>query len=243
MTAAGHRWDKTSPAYDGSGAWEIKTVNSSGAAAVANTVSFGMFYKEALEVTVHVADAGGSGLKALSYSLNGQAPVSIDLNTKRFELPLDTKGTVAIYAEDGAGNRTSTMILNADGNGNLVVENKPPVIKILPQSSPNETGWYKEDVTLSVEIYDEDSGLASISGRAGGTDVSYVLNRSDQVKSKNFEVNLTEGPDVRYEMTAIDNAGTSAVLALTEGNGYKIDKTAPTADMVLNHPDGRAGNL
>lgn len=230
------RWDKTSPAYDGSGAWEIKTVNSSGAAAVANTVSFGMFYKEALEVTVHVADAGGSGLKSLSYSLNGQTPVSIALNTKRFELPLDTKGTVAIYAEDGAGNRTSTMILNADGNGNLVVENKPPVIKILPQSSPNETGWYKENVTLSVEIYDEDSGLASISGRAGGTDVSYVLNRSDQVKSKNFEVNLTEGPDVRYEMTAIDNAGTSAVLALTEGNGYKIDKTAPTAGMVLDVP-------
>ena len=230
------RWDKTSPAYDGSGAWEIKTVNTSGAASVVNAVSFGMFYKEALEVTVHVTDTGGSGLKSLSYSLNGQTPTTIDLNTKRFTLPLNTRGTVAIYAEDGAGNITSTMILNADGNGTLVVENNPPVIHIMPQSSPNEKNWYKEDVVLSVEVYDEDSGLASITGKAGGSNINYVLNRSESIKSKPFEITLEEGPDILYEVTAVDNGGTSAVAALTAGSGFNIDKTAPTAGMVLDVP-------
>lgn len=230
------RWDKTSPAYDGSGAWEIQTVNTSGAAALINTVSFGMFYKEALEVTVHVTDTGGSGLKSLSYSLNGQTPTAINLNTKRFTLPLNTRGTVAIYAEDGAGNMTSTMILNADGNGTLVVENNPPVIHVMPQSSPNEENWYKENVILSVEVYDEDSGLASITGKAGGSNINYILNRFESVKSKQFEITLEEGSDILYDVTAVDNSGTSAAAVLEAGSGFHVDKTAPTAGMVLDVP-------
>lgn len=230
------RWDKTAPVFDGNGAWTVEKANTGAAAQIINTVSFGMIYQEELKITIHVEDNGGSGLSALTYALNGQAPIPVDLKSKSFNLPVGTKGTISVQAVDGAGNSAGTMLLNADGNGHLVIENTPPVIKITSENSPNEKGWYNQNVIVSVEVYDEDSGLASIMGNIGQNSINRELNQKEQIKNHRFQVELGEGEDILYSLTVTDNAGLQAGAVLTAGKGFCVDKTSPVAQMVLDIP-------
>lgn len=223
------RWDHTAPGFE-SPAYEITYLNSSTPAAIANMASFGLFFNETVRVKLNAKDeTGGSGLAKIGYYINGVYK-EIELSKMYFDLEAGTEGTIRLEAEDGAGNVTGTMILNADGNGNLIVEDNPPEIQVTAHGSPNENHWYNQNVKLSIEAYDADSGLAVVTGDIGGQAVNYVLNNYTKVKSKEFEAVLEEGKGLTYSLTAVDNGG---LTGTTPGDApiYNIDTTAPEVVM------------
>jgi hypothetical protein len=85
----------------------------------------------------------------------------------------------------------------------------PPNItaEVLPE--PNADGWHNADVVVHFSAFDNESGLQSVT-----PDITLS----------------SEGADQSATGTAVDKAGNSAIVIVS---GINIDKTAPTADIVL----------
>ena len=231
------RWDNEAPVFGSLTdpsvpIFEYRKINTGAGARIANSLTFGTFFGEAVSVKVHVEDSGGSGLKRLTYQLNGTEEQDISLVSKAFDLELNTSGTIALRAYDGAGNVTRTLMMNLDGSGNVVVENEPPEIHTAVLSVPNQNGWYRE-VKIAVTAYDEESGLASIQGQIGADTYSMVLNQAEALQSKVIEASLTEdGMNQGYSLEVSDNVG---LTARAEADGFQIDNTPPLS-MAAIHP-------
>ncbi|TFD20913.1 PxKF domain-containing protein [Cryobacterium sp. TMT4-10] len=131
-------------------------------------------------VTFSCADQGGSGVAGCT------APSTIT-----------TEGTSAVAgtATDGAGN-------SATDSASVRVDKTVPTISAVASGVQNDSGWYRDDVTMSYTANDELSGVA-------GTPANVVL---------------SEGSEQSAFATVTDAAGNSNSAGVT---GINIDKTPP----------------
>ena len=173
------RYDNTAPAYEETPV-TYGVINQSAMAQAGNFLTFGNFFKEEVEVYLHITDTltdvetgkeAASGIRSLSYTIADETgdetrPVEILLDQKSFTLPLGTKGRIYLYAVDEAGNKTAVMALEGTGDDNFWrVENTPPEVNgPAAGQKPGEKGWYRSNVEIRVETEDTGSGLKQAVG-------------------------------------------------------------------------------
>jgi hypothetical protein len=165
-----------------------------------------------LSVALHATDdAGGSGVKQVTYSASGaQAIPTTTVGGDSVNIPFSAEGTTTItfFAEDNAGNveQAKTFVVRLDKTA--------PSVNAARSPAANGQGWNNTDVTASYTAADALSGLAS---PASG---SFVFN--------------TEGANQSHTFTVSDVAGNTASATVSDVN---IDKSAPA--VVCGSPDGQ----
>lgn len=228
------RWDNTPPVIRG------------GSAAEAGGLLNWIMHKDEVLVTLDVEDAG-SGLGALSYSLNGGAPVSVNPEKKTFYLPVGTTGTIQVTAVDKAKNEI-TQTLACDGKTMWNLENTPPVIgNFIPDKNASEKGLYSEAVRLAVTVSDADSGLKRVewADSRGGGAVYDDISRDGLVHTFSLgdgkdqpAMSITEDGVTDMTLTVTDNAGNQTVKT----ERYVLDMEAPKQLRIsLTAPGGYTG--
>lgn len=169
-----------------------------------NTITFGLFFKENVQVTLRAEDAG-SGLAAVKYFRSATAFSSVDALEeaagnawKTYGKPLTESpdGKFVYYARltDQAGNR---QYLASDG---VVLDATPPAFS----GAANDGRYY---VTRRVTVTDDWLGEVTLNDQAvqwNGDGGSAVLTLPGGVEK-----------DTAYEIVAVDKAGNRASLTVT----------------------------
>jgi hypothetical protein len=102
-----------------------------------------------VKVTLSATDnAGGSGVKELSYRIGANPQVVVPGSST--VLTFDTEGTFSIsyYAKDNAGNLESSHSVSVN------VDETNPTITVSQSPPPNSAGWNHNDVTVSFNCSD-----------------------------------------------------------------------------------------
>ena len=127
-----------------------------------------------------------------------------------FTISEDFKGTVAMTANDWAGNISAEKLLTADGNG-VIVEDNAPDIRFIPDSR----GQYDNVSVVGVEVRDNageniSGGIANVTCRVdSGKEVSVPEERFQRgiVEFSKFTVKVSGSGTHILRVEAVDNAG------------------------------------
>lgn len=131
-------------------------------------ISYGYFFKENFDITVHVSDAApSSGLHHVRYWLNSmeEAPVDVEVvdGEASVDVPDNFKGQIFYEVLDYAGNSSGVMTTAA-----YVVDNAAPTIQITNHKTTsyrdgNNNPLYTEANSFTVVVTDTVSGLQKLS--------------------------------------------------------------------------------
>lgn len=148
--------------------------------------------------------AGGSGLAATYYSINGRAPVSLPFYYAQM-ITEEGDNTVEYWSVDVAGNReaTKSVSVKVDSTGPTVSSNAPDV-------------WPAEPYLVSIEASDNLSGISGVT-----YSISYWNGGSTGTMAYTGPFYVT-GP-ARITMSATDGAGMTGTTI--EPATYGIDHT------------------
>lgn len=195
--------DNTAPVIDAD-LTEANLINDNVWAKLINTLSFGIFFNEAIEVTVQVTDATShvanvyytyeyassqdgtpvtSGTQTATVTLDNDDP---SIATATFTLPLGTKGMVTLWAEDKAGNSTEADPVNlAYDNINVWVleSTKPQVSLTEPEDQSTEVSVDLESITLNFDewVYAVDGGTVTLTSGSEVYTATLTANQPDGV--------------------------------------------------------------
>jgi probable HAF family extracellular repeat protein len=156
-------------------------------------------------VTVNLTatdDAGGSGIKEISYTLSGATNQSATIQSDAGSIVIAAQGvtTVTYLAIDKAGNAEQAHALT------LRIDHTPPTIVGFRLPNPNVSDWNHSAVTISFQCSDTLSGLA-----AGSPPAPTIVS--------------TQAAGQSVKGTCADLAGNSEYLTVADIN---IDLTMPT---------------
>jgi peptidoglycan/xylan/chitin deacetylase (PgdA/CDA1 family) len=179
-------------------------------------------YSSPVSVSLSATDAGGSGVAAIRYTLDGSDP-SPASSAYASPFTVSATTTVKFRAYDVAGNAEATQT-------RLIEVDQPPADTTAPTSSiacggnACVSGWYTAAVSVSLSATD--------AGGSGVAAIRYTLDGSDPTTSSPtytapFSVLATT--TVRYR--AWDNAGNAET---TNSQLIRIDTTAPTSSIACN---------
>jgi len=168
------------------------------------------WYTTPVTVTLSASDAGGSGLQAIHYRLDGGSWVTY---TAPFQVTASGTHTLEFYAEDNFGNQ------DADSRVLKVDVSAPGSSYELDGAPVN--GWYVGPVGLELSATDEDSGVAEIQYRLNGGEWTLYADA----------LNISSEGMTLVEWYSEDVAGNEEEVQELE---VKIDTTAPTAYLQLN---------
>jgi pectin methylesterase-like acyl-CoA thioesterase len=172
------------------------------------------WHKANVTLTLAAADqSGGSGLRELTYSVNG-AFAHANGTTAVIAVTSEGTTTVVFYAKDQAGNTEAAQTVT------VKLDRTAPVVGDVTRTTPNAQGWNNTDVFAQYTATDAGSGFAS-----GAT-------LSDSLTFAN------EGAGQSQTIEVADLAGNTASLSVGDIN---IDKTAPTIDAARVTPANAAG--
>lgn len=164
---------------------------------------------EAVQITAVTAD-DRSGLKAVKWAEGAQNEAFFQ-NGEGTEFsdsfPVIANGTYTVYAEDRAGNGIVQQITVSN------LDTTPPVISL----APSTTAATKEDVLITADISDSESGVALSKWAAGEQDISYFLNEGTSLEGNTFRVS----ENGTYTVYARDNAGNERVEKIEISNLFK----------------------
>ncbi len=185
-------------------------------------------YQGKATVTIAATDAGGSGLAAVEYSLDGALPVRYNAP---FEVTTSGEHTVVVRASDNAGNTaeaTETFTI-VDGTQ---PDTTNPTVSAAVTGTQRSPGVYETSATVTITAADEGgSGLAKTEySLDGGPFQSY---------SAPFSVSTVGNHTVTARAT--DGAGNVAESTLTfqvVGSGTPTAPTPNAAEVTLNNLDG-----
>ena len=169
--------DNTAPAIDKE-IVSIETVNDRPVEKLLNMLSFGIFFNEAIEVTVKVTDELSLG-KDLHYtyeradgkeSAEQTSPIKWNADDKTegtavISLPVGTKGRVNMWATDIAGNTSKSEVLTYMGTDHWEIENAAPnVLGTDPLDNENDVSVDIDsiDIIFDERIEANDEGAVSI---------------------------------------------------------------------------------
>ena len=189
---------------------------------ILRTLTFGLFWNEAVEIEVTSNDGGqaSSGIKSIKlYKYNKDGEIigevtadSFDSETGRavFTIEPDFEGTIGAEVEDNVGrasgkNKANNLNSNiGEGNleGYIMLENTPPVLSDVT-SKPmdgvrteevNGNVIYSGDAEFSFTASDGDSGLYEVGVKINGQTVGgYPVRFNTQVKDRQKYTFTTEG--------------------------------------------------
>jgi YVTN family beta-propeller protein len=114
-------------------------------------------------VTLSATDdePGGSGVSQISYSIAGAQTVAltnVSGSSASFTISAQGTSTVTFYATDGAGNVSNPASLTVN------IDKTPPVIVPAISGPSGKNGWYTGPVTISWNVTDPESGIATATG-------------------------------------------------------------------------------
>lgn len=161
-------------------------------------------------------NAGGSGVKQITYSLDGpiQTPSTVvSGNAAAITAGVDGVSTLTFFAEDNANNVEVANTLK------IQIDKTPPSIASTRSPAANANGWNNSPVVVAFQCTDQTSGLA-----AGSPPVPSIVS--------------TPGTGQSVTGTCTDLAGNSGSLAATNIN---IDLTSPTIGAERTPPANQYG--
>jgi hypothetical protein len=150
-------------------------------------------------VTLKAKDnPGGSGIKEISYSLNGAQTGAGTAPGNSASMAISAEGTTTInyFARDNADNQQAPRTLT------IRIDKTPPGLTCNPSPAPNLNGWNKTDVLVSFTASDSLSGVENM--------------------PSTVTVNM-EGANQTITRTVTDRAGNSSKVSCQ----VSIDKTPP----------------
>ena len=185
------------------------------------------YAKDDVTVTVSVTDAGGSGIKGASYVLDGKPSEELTLTDGKANITVQDQGdhTLAVKAEDGAGNRSDTV------TGSYMIDRQEPVITI------SQSSGVKKSHEINVEAAKTPAGACTQVrygwGDEGGTEPYYwtVAQPDDSGK---FTVTRNIGTGTyRLFVEAVSATGVSSKADAS----YAFDNTPPGLETALTPED------
>lgn len=212
-----------------------------------NDITFGLFFKDTVEVTISAADAG-SGVDEISYRLSEGSlqTVTADENgTVTFYVEPQFKGNISdVSAKDNAGNSTSDrdyeyFAVDSETPG------APEVSAKSGESAYTSDEWTDSDVTITLSGSAADSGIAkyqySTDNGATWNDIeaskitdatgTTPANVTEAVLQVTARSETAEG--TTYLFRAVSNSGMEGTAS--ETLAVKIDKTAPAVSVSGNN--------
>lgn len=250
--------DKDAPVIDTADI-EFTTEDGGTIGNIINKLTFGIFFKETVKLTVPVREvtAGESGVAKLEYQLNSGEWTEADANgdgTYSFAITPEFKGTIKLKATDEAGNISDEKTLTNDiasgesDEDTWVVDAEKPDITIGTTDTKTGYGWYKEEVDVNVTVNGGTSGVGEAAWSMqyesdAPEDQRDIYNANDEDGIKEIvkdTVKIPGSEDADGTYTAVfnakDNAGNAAD---SKTEIYHIDRKAPTLDEgKMNIPDG-----
>ncbi len=173
-------------------------------------------------VTVSLAaqdNAGGSGVKEISYTVDEGVPVVIGGASGSLTLSGNGAHTVAYYAKDNAGNTSPPNTLTVN------IDTMPPTTDGVVSQQP-ANGWYRSDVTIGVTAVDYPGG-------SGVKEIVYTVDGGLPVVVAGASTSVTIAADGAHVLShyARDHAGNQSLARQLTVN---LDKTAPTCTVTVN---------
>ncbi|NCC66584.1 MAG: hypothetical protein EOM14_00110, partial [Clostridia bacterium] len=239
------RFDGSAPVF-GTDNITYEKVNSGALSRVFDTLTFGLFFKEAVVVRVSVdalsqmAGNTSVGSSPISFTVSetdsGHNVTEPDVTggngayTATFTVPIGFIGDISMYAEDsiayGENNRSETVTLEQ-----FVADTESPALTLAPASAANENGWYREDIGVSSQAADPLSGMYSLEMSENSAALDTVNPTGRDEKYGQLIWQKTYDATGIYEISALatDNAGNETASGPIT---VKLDKTMPTVSVL-----------
>lgn len=179
---------------------------------------------EKVTITGKVEDAA-SGVEKLYYQKNGDASWTELTFNPNFTLEVDEEcnTTYKFYCEDTVGNKSTVSSVD------VKIDRTKPVNAINTIS-----GWKKENITITGDVTDEDSGLSKVYYRlTGATDWAEATVTGT---SFNFNTTLTESGTYTYDVYSVDKAGNESEITVT--STISFDNVKPVVTLNALYPEG-----
>ena len=162
-----------------------------------------------VNLNISASDPGGSGVRQVTYAVNGGAPVTVDGDST--SVPVDTRGdtTVTYSAVDAAGNA------GASGTTTIRIDGGVPTVTSVVVPAP-ANGWNRGPVSVDITATDAETGIREIRTALGGAPPVVV-------RAASASVPVTAEGTTTVGYTAVDNAGNEA----TGSAEVRIDSVVP----------------
>lgn len=202
-----------------------------------NTITFGLFFKDTVTVTITATDEG-SGVKEISYQLgDGDLQTVTAENSKiTFTVEPEFKGNIQnVTATDNAGNTSEGI----DYEYFAVEQNKPADVTV--DTNGYVSGkWTNGDVTITVSGSTATSGIAKYQYSTDGGQSWHDMTATEKTDATATDpLNVTEAQLVvsnsgtaDYIFRAVSNAGNES--AFSAPVTVKTDKVQPTIAAIGN---------
>lgn len=228
------RIDRTVPTFPDEGNYGIQ-IKDNWFKSLLNTITFNLFYKENVEVTVNAEDAL-SGIASYHYWVDTPGSTTVltaeELNEKTFTetdnakidtITQDSKCVYYVYVEDKAGNRSNYICSNG-----VVVDMTEPTVSVTADT---------QDVTASVTVTATDSGsglestyyLYYSTNSLDGMTAEQIIEDSRTQSNATGEFSLTGlycATTYHYAVVVKDRAGNAALQKGT----FTTEKIIPEFD-------------
>ncbi|NLZ45808.1 MAG: hypothetical protein GX896_03860, partial [Clostridiales bacterium] len=196
-----------------------------------NTITFGVFFKENVTVTLTSSDTL-SGVKEFKYTLNGtETTVTANDDKATFNIQPQYKGQISnVVAIDNAGNESTTV-----NTEYFAVDENAPTAPSVDLNGYTSDIWTNNNIKFTIFGATADSGIAkyqySIDNGANWIDMS-VTEKTDATATSPYNATKAEftiSADtnaVSYIFRAVSNSEVNGTA--TAATIVKIDKTTPT---------------
>ncbi|WP_343210262.1 LysM peptidoglycan-binding domain-containing protein [Anaerolentibacter hominis] len=172
-----------------------RETNTGFLARIVNTLSGGLFFHRAIEVTVQVEDSS-SGPDYISWKLSKgeqSSRASAESGTAVFELPLGTEDTLEITAVDKAGNSSLP-----ERTGSILLEETRPVISWTGNMAMAEPENWLQGERIRIQAADPAGHEQSASGLARVTVDTKRFNGTDYIRDEELSRSYTPGSEQAY---------------------------------------------
>ncbi len=176
-----------------------------------NTLTFGMFFKDAVTVTLSADDAQ-SGVKEFTYTVTGQEAQTIAASegNATFTIEPQFKGNITVSARDNAGNSTAPQAYEY-----LAVDNQAPTAPDIDSGTYTSGTLTTDDVVLTV------SGSAALSGIVK---YQYTVTSEEALSGTEIwtDISSANGTVTKTDATAIEplNITFASITVSAPCNGY-----------------------
>lgn len=194
---------------------------------VLNTVSFGLFFKNSVTVTL-TADDATSGVNNFTYTLAGSTPKT---TTSSFEVSPEFIGNFTVYATDNAGNQSASVSYE-----NFVINAQAPSDPTVTSGAYTSDTWTSNSVSLTISGSTALSGIKKYQYSTNGSDwtdltsANAVITSTSATASTPFNVtkvvfDLTDTQNNSYYFRAVSNSDVNGDSS--SPIKVKIDKVIP----------------
>lgn len=179
----------------------------------------GAWHNSAVQVTLTATDnSGGSGVKSITYSIDGGAPTTVDAATTQVTIgaPADHSNdgvhTLSFYSTDNDGNQETAKPVT------VKIDTTPPTVRA---SGASNGAWLKHAATITLNA-------ADTPGASGMASIGYTLDGvTHTVAGASTQVVIPARPNATHTLTyqATDLAGN---VSADQSLSMHIDTKGPT---------------